>query len=120
MTNSPSIAARITRTSSQKQKERMMVDRKTICNDIRQGLADQKEVDDAMDIDALDWQEEEQYFDAITGVQLNPELVKIARQEEILYYRMMEVYSKVNKAVAFEKTGKPPKKGTAVATCTYM
>ena len=60
-----------------------MADRKTVCKEIRKGLEDQKAVDGAMDIDALDWNDGERYFDAISGIELNPELVKIARLEEI-------------------------------------
>jgi hypothetical protein len=40
------------------------------------------ELDDAMDIDAFE-DDDEEFFDAITGEKLDSRLVRIARKEEI-------------------------------------
>ena len=81
MTNSPCIAGRITRASlrNKGRETNKMPERKTVRSEIRKGLHDQKVLDDSMDIGAIDWCHGERFFDAISGAELNPELVKIAR-----------------------------------------
>ena len=81
--------------------------RKTLCSEIRKGHEEQKDMDAAMEIDALDW-DEEKFYDAITGEELNPILVRRARQEEIEYYRLMKVYTKVPRRLAWDRSGKAP------------
>ena len=64
-------------------------------------------VDDAMELDACE-DESECFWDAITGKQLDAKLVKLARAEEVQYYRSMTVYTKVDRSMAFTKTGRAP------------
>ena len=46
--------------------------------------------------------------DDITGLELDAKLERIARAEEIAYYRSMKVYDKVMRCEAFTRTGKAP------------
>ena len=48
------------------------------------------------------------HYDANTGKELNPELVKKARSEEMEYVHKMDVYTKVPIAQCIEETGKNP------------
>jgi len=46
--------------------------------------------------------------DDVTGVELNPEMVKAARKAEIEYFRKMKVYKKVPISKCFAMTGQKP------------
>ena len=52
----------------------------------------------------------EQYFDSITGEQLDPEAVRRGRREEIQYYRQMKVYYRMNPEEAAQKFNVKPLK----------
>jgi hypothetical protein len=108
VTNSPMIASKISQGNVViKEGTRKKVDRVDVCKQVRKGLNKQLELDDAMDIDAFE-DDGEEFLDAITWEKLDSRLVRIARKEEIEYYRQMNVYSKVNRSVGVEKTGKAP------------
>jgi hypothetical protein len=108
VTNSPMIASKISQGNVViRAGTRKKVDRVDVCKQVRKGLNRQLELDDAMDIDAFE-DDGEEFFDAITWEKLDSRLVRIARREEIEYYRQMNVYSKVSKAVCVERTGKAP------------
>ena len=47
-------------------------------------------------------------FDDLTGDELKPALMKAARKEEILYFKEMGVYEKVDIEESFKITGKAP------------
>ena len=47
-------------------------------------------------------------FDDLTGDELEPALMKMARTEEIKYFKEMRVYEKVSIDEAFKITGKAP------------
>ena len=47
-------------------------------------------------------------WDDVNGVDLDPELVKKARREEVEFYKTMGVYEKVPLSECFEVTGRPP------------
>ena len=106
-TNSQMIANRMSNVRVKSDKKQRPPRRTTICREVKRGHEEQMEVDDAMEIDWIDYSEEK-FYDAITAEELNPTLVKLARAEEIEYYRTMKVYSKVLRSMAWEKTGKAP------------
>ena len=78
-----------------------------MCKQVRKGLKSQMEVDDAIELDACETDDHE-ICDSVTGESFDPKLVRIAREEEIEFYRNMKVSKKVTRAVAFGKTGKSP------------
>ena len=47
-------------------------------------------------------------YDDLTGDELNPELMRQARMEEIAYFKKMGVYEKVSIDEAWRETGKSP------------
>jgi len=48
------------------------------------------------------------FYDDTTGLELDPDLVREARQEEIDFFHSKGVYKLVRRAVAFARTGKAP------------
>ena len=108
LTNSPCIAGRLARHRTQEKGTRARKMEKTsVCKELRARAKAQMEVDDAMDLDACE-DESEEYWDAITGMKLDSKLVRMAQAEEVQYYRSMKVYTKVDRSVAFSKTGRAP------------
>ena len=107
ITNSLYIAEKLSVCRTSNERRGKKVEKKDADTEVRKGIKKQMEVDDAMDIDSCEVNEQPVY-DAITGKILDYALVKAARKEEIGYYRMMNVYTKVDRRKAYEKTGKAP------------
>ena len=92
---------------------------KRVGRDIRKGLVEQLVIDirrnDDRDrytryaVDEDDWiPEGDQAWDGVAGRTLDPEGVKIARNEKIDEYHNHKVYEKVDEKECYDKTGKPP------------
>ena len=58
-----------------------------------------------MPVETEDWR---QYWDNISGERLKPDLVTLARAEEMEEVRKHEVYVKVPLSECYDKTGAPP------------
>lgn len=99
------VAERLSQCKTINDMKKKEIKKKDCCSEVRKGMKKQMEVDDAMDIDNCE-EYEELIYDSITGKVLDPALVKEARTEEVEYYRSMNVYSKVDRRMAYEKTGK--------------
>jgi len=81
-----------------------------LCTAICRGLEAQLQKDKADKECNVELNYLEQYFDSITGEQLDPEAVRRGRREEIQYYRQMKVYYRMNREEAAQKFNVKPLK----------
>ena len=79
-----------------------------LCEAICDGLRDQLCDDAEAILCNIETSSGARFYDNLTGKQLDPKLVQAAREEEIMYYKGMKVYVKMNREEAVEKYGVKP------------